>query len=283
MCVYKFIDVSRTISFFFPPFCSPFLLCISPLLPLSLSLFLSPLFFLRDPGVVFKLNFAIFVDDKPLCGEYRQACSISPLHCLRRIQLAISIDVVYRWEKFARAFRTCDPSRLNSTDRPIDRSGIPAAVAVEFSLAAPCKTRREYRSNTRGKRMCSSVYTDVLSPWTQEATNYYHDRIYDRAEAWFNGNWVRIINRHGRVERVAARTLTRRARWLTTPVFIVSAALFVVSFVKRWLGSTNYVINALLIAWMDHRSSLALTEDYYYNSKKKKKNSRLYLIDDTDC
>ena len=121
--------------------------------------------------------------------------------------------------------------------------------------------------------MCSSVYTDVLSPWTQEATNYYHDRIYNRAEAWFNGNWVRIINRHGRVERVAARTLTRRARWLTTPVFIVSAALFVVSFVKRWLGLTNYVINALLIPWMDHRSSLALTEDYYYNSKNKKKSS----------
>lgn len=57
-----------------------------------------------DPGVIFKLNCAIFVDDKPLCEEYRQACWISTLLCFCRIQLAISIDVVYRWEKFTRAF-----------------------------------------------------------------------------------------------------------------------------------------------------------------------------------
>lgn len=53
------------------------------------SFFLFLLFSRWDPGVIFELNCAIFVDDKPLCEEYRQARWISTLLCLCRIQLAI--------------------------------------------------------------------------------------------------------------------------------------------------------------------------------------------------
>lgn len=74
-----------------------------------------------EEGVISKLISAIFADDKPLCEEYRQACSISPFYCLCRIQLAgISIDVVYRRGKLARAFRTRDP-----LSNAFDRLGIP--------------------------------------------------------------------------------------------------------------------------------------------------------------
>lgn len=86
LCVRVYWQITRCFWFFF----------------LLLGFFLP--FSRRDPGVIFKLNRAIFVDDKPLCEEYRQACWISTLLCLCRIQPAISIDVVYRWEKFTRAF-----------------------------------------------------------------------------------------------------------------------------------------------------------------------------------
>lgn len=80
--VYEFIDRLRAVS-------------VSCAVLFSSSRFFLP-FSRRDPGVIFKLNCAIFVDDKPLCEEYRQACWISTLLCLCRIQRAISIDVVYR-------------------------------------------------------------------------------------------------------------------------------------------------------------------------------------------
>lgn len=63
-------------------------------------------FFLIGSKCCLQIELPFFIDHKPLCKEYRQVCSISPYHCLRWVQLAISIDIVYRWEKFARAFRT---------------------------------------------------------------------------------------------------------------------------------------------------------------------------------
>lgn len=119
-----------------------------------------------------QIELPFFIDHKPLYKEYRQACSISPYHCLQWVQLAISIDVVYRWEKFARAFRTYDIlvkfNRLGNTYE------ILARVSSRFfhgnGLLNLFNNYLKIRS-----RMCMLI--NHRYPWTKEATDYYCNEI----------------------------------------------------------------------------------------------------------
>lgn len=172
-----------------------------------------------------QIELPFFIDHKPLYKEYRRACSISPYHCLQWVQLAISIDVVYRWEKFARAFRTYDIlvkfNRLGNTYE------ILARVSSRFfhgnGLLNLFNNYLKIRS-----RMCTLI--NRRYPWTKEATDYYCNEITIKRTQFSYIFW--IVNMYWQQEFGWCKNIDTLCWWLTMPVFIVSV-FFVVSFVHR--------------------------------------------------